>query len=274
MNQEMSGSSNLAESIRSALRQTPKTGPVSEQELRELASSARKVNEEALDFLSNLPAVQVEREYLTLQLIRAAFDHARGLLFLIEANPRDMGAPALALHRSQIDNFLRGVFLGFLASEEQIEDFLQNDFGIREKNHNGKWQNIGTVALAQHVELFINGLSDSPLEDPEKFSSMVEKWWSPLCGFVHGGRAVRALYRDGQGEIGSDIPIDALVQCVSNCFVVTNFGFFVVIAHIHKLEVIPLDSSLNKSLESFVELQETIKVKQLRSEKSNLLKPA
>ncbi|MEA9597887.1 hypothetical protein VC270_19650 [Xanthomonas campestris] len=218
----------LTTAIREALIYMYNENPVSEKQLKELAVSARKVNEDALSFLSHLPPVRTEHHYVALQLFRAAFDHARGLLFLIEANPVDMGAPALALHRSQIENFLRAVFLGFLATEEQVKDFLDNDLGIRKKNHNNKWQNIGTVDLARRVEVFINDLSDDALDDALKFSRMVENTWTPLCGFVHGGRAVHALYRDGQGEIGSDISLDALVQCVSNCFVITNFAFMVV----------------------------------------------
>lgn len=260
----MSDNRKLSEAIRQVLSEWRRTDPVSEQELRTLAALAKQVNEDALEFLSNLTPVQSERHYIALQLVRAAFDHGRGLLYLIESNPNDMGAPALALHRSQIENFLRGVFLGFLASDEQIEDFLESDSGIREKNHNNKWQSIGITRLAEHVELFVNKLSDEPVEDKAKFSRMVTNVWSPLCGFVHGGRAIQALYRNGQGEIGGDIPIDVLVQCVCNCYVITNFAFLVVIAHIYNLEGIPTGISLYNSLERFIELQRALRAKQLQ----------
>ncbi|WOS42055.1 DUF6988 family protein [Xanthomonas rydalmerensis] len=255
----MSDENILTIATREALVQNPDENSVSEKQLNELATSARKVNEDALSFLSNLPPVRTEHHYIALQLFRAAFDHARGLLFLIQANPVDMGAPALALHRSQIENFLRAVFLGFLATKEQVKDFLDNDLGVRELNHNNKWQNIGTVELARRVELFINGLSGSELDDALKFSRMVENTWTPLCGFVHGGRAVHALYRDGQGEIGSDIPLSALVQCVSNCFAITNFAFMVVISHIHELPGVPVAHPFSVSFEHFVKLQQALR---------------
>ncbi|WP_435012451.1 DUF6988 family protein [Xanthomonas arboricola] len=249
----------LTTAIREALVHTHNESPISVKQLKELAASARKVNEDALVFLSNLPPVRTEHHYIALQLFRAAFDHSRGLLFLLETNPADMGAPALALHRSQIENFLRAVFIGFLAIEEQVEDFLNNDLGVREKNHNNKWQNIGTVELAKRVEVFINDLSDDTLDDALKFSRMVENTWTPLCGFVHGGRAVHALYQDGQGEIGSDIPLDALVQCVSNCFVITNFSFMVVIGRIHGLAGVPVSDPFSVSFENFVRFQQVLR---------------
>lgn len=265
----MSENSNLALSIRKVLAQWQKVHPVSQNELRALAARAKRVNEDAIEFLSNLEPVQSEKYYVAMQLVRAAFDHGRGLLFLIESNPSDMGAPALAFHRSQIENFLRGVYLGFIASDDQISDFLESDSGIREKNHNDKWQNIGITVLAERVEIFVNNLSDDPLEDKEKFSKMVANVWSPLCGFVHGGRAVQALYRDGQGQIGSDIPVEVLIQCVSNCFVITNFAFLVVIAHIYNLQGIFVETPLHRSLEQFMELQRLLRNKQLMAASSS-----
>lgn len=253
----------LAQSIRAALAAQPAAPEVKIDELRALAVRAKAVNEAAITFLSGLPPVQTEHHYIALQLIRAAIDHGRGLLFLLESNPMDMGGPAVALHRSQIENFLRGVFLGFLASEEQVTDFLENDAGIRERNHNNRWQNIGVVSLAQRVEALINELSDEPLAQPNKFSTMVANAWSPLCGFVHGGRAIHAMYVDGQGQIGGDIPIPALVQVVSNSFVVTNFAFLVVIAHIHNLEGVPLDSPLHNAMQEFIQLHRQLRVGEL-----------
>ncbi|MCD9047088.1 DUF6988 family protein [Luteimonas sp. MHLX1A] len=259
----MPNENSLSDAVHRVVEQWSRVEPVTEGDLTALAASARNVNEQAIAFLSDLPPVQAEHHYLSLQLIRAACDHGRGLLFLIETNFRDMGAPALALHRSQIENFLRGVFLGFLADEEQREDFLENDVGVRQKNENGKWQVLGTKSLAQSVEAFINELADSPLDDPEKFSRMVTNTWNPLCGLVHGGRAIHALYRDGQGLIGGDISLGVLFQCVSNCFVITNFCFMTVIAHIYRLAGIPTDCALNVAMNDFIELQRRIRAKQL-----------
>lgn len=262
----MTQPNSLSHAIRVAIEGFQKLAPISIEDLRKLAGRAKSVNEEAITFLSDLPPAPSEHHYVALQLIRAAFDHGRGLLFLLESNPMDMGAPALALHRSQIENFLRGVFLGFLASAEQIEDFLENDSGIREKNHNQKWQSIGIISLAKRVEEYVYGISDEPIEDPARLSRTVNNVWTPLCGFVHGGRAVHELYIDGQGQVGGDIPVEVLVQAVCNSYVVTNFGFLVVIARIYDLEGIPVGSALHEAMQDFMRLHSIFKNRQRSSD--------
>lgn len=232
---------------------------VTESEVHSLAAQAKIVNEAAMNFLSDLPPVKSEAHYVSLQLIRAAFDHARGLLYLLETNQNDMAGPALALHRSQIENFLRGVYLGFIANEEQITDFLESDSGIREKTQKNKWQNLGINTLAERVAQFVDIMSGEPGNG--KLSRMVANAWSPLCGFVHGGRAVHALYLDGQGQIGGHIPPEVLVQCIGNCFVVSNYGFLVVIAKIYKLNEIPVGSSLQVAMERFIQLHGAVRGK-------------
>ena len=247
----------LASAIRRAALEATPNHLVTESEVRALAAQAKIVNEETLNFLSDLPPARSETHYVSLQLIRAAFDHARGLLYLLETNQNDMAGPALALHRSQIENFLRGVYLGFIASEEQLLDFLESDLGIREKNKNGKWKIVGVSALAQRVEAFIDAMSGESSRDA-KLSRMVENAWSPLCGFVHGGRAVHAMYIDGQGQIGGHIPTDVLVQCIGNCYAVTNYGFLIVVARIYKLSGIPVGSPLQKAMEDFIRLHRSV----------------
>lgn len=252
---------NLASAIRRAALEAGPSPCVTESEVRNLAAQAKIVNEAALSFLSDLPPVQSETHYVSLQLIRASFDHARGLLYLLETNQNDMAGPALALHRSQIENFLRGVYLGFIASDEQLQDFLESDSGIREKNQNNKWQNVGVNTLAQRVEVFIDAMSGESVSGDAKLSRMVENAWSPLCGFVHGGRAVHASYLDGQGQIGASVPSGVLVQCIGNCYVIANYGFLVVIAQIYKLNGIPVDSPLQVAMERFIRLHGAVRKK-------------
>jgi hypothetical protein len=223
-----------------------------EKHLLSLSRLARNVNEEALSFLGDLPPLKTEVAYLSLQLIRASFDHGRGLLLLIESSQRDMAGPALALHRSQIENFLRGIFIGFLASPEQINDFLENDDGIREKTPNGKWVKVGINTLADKVEAFLHGISANILPENTKLSSMVRNAWSPLCGFVHGGQAIHDYYVDGQGEIGANIPTEGLLQVVCNCYAITNFAFIILLERVYHLNGIPFGSPLQEAIERFM----------------------
>lgn len=72
-----------------------------------------------------------ERHRVAFQLLRASMDCGRALLFLLESHPIDLPAVALGLHRSQIEQFLRGVFVQFLADEDQFQDFVHEDRGPR-----------------------------------------------------------------------------------------------------------------------------------------------
>ncbi len=245
----------LSRAISAALAEQKGKESLTFEQISDLASLAQSVNEEIITFLAQQEAIADERLYVTVQLLRASFDHARALLFLVRTNPRDMGAPSLALHRAQIESFLRALFFGFIADQEQIDDFLENDAGVRERTGNGKWRNIGVVELAAIVEPRINELSDGELENPEKLSRMVQNAWDPLCGFVHGGKAIRACYMDTHGQIGCDLPPAVLFQVVCNCFAVTNFGFLSALARIHDLPGIQQNSALSLAMEKFIERQ-------------------
>ena len=172
--------SNLVRAIRIALSKVKVPKHIDLSEIQELARLAQLVNEEAITFLADLKAERTERGYVANQLFRASCDHGRGLLFLIQTNPLDMGGPALALHRSQIESFLRAAYLGFLADDEQLQDFLDSDEGIREKNSNGKWQSVGPIRLSKKVEELIDSLAGSREEGESSLSVMVENAWSPL----------------------------------------------------------------------------------------------
>lgn len=245
----------LAAAIRKVALDPIKKVELSASDVSRLAASAKEVNEQVREYLSDLEPVSSDSHFLTLQLFCAAFDHARGLLWLLETNPVDMAGPALALHRSQIENFLRAVYLGFIADGDQIVDFLDNDFGIREKMESGKkWKAVGVRELAIKVEAFVNTMLGEATAGDTKLSSMVDHAWSPLCGFVHGGRAVHSLYIDGQGQIGGNISPLSLVQSIGNCYVVTNIGFLVLIARIYDKPGISKDSKVYTAMTRFREL--------------------
>ena len=247
--------STLSSAISAALVEQRVKSELTFQHISELADLARSVNEEIIAFLADQSAIPDERLYVTAQLLRASFDHARALLFLVQTNPQDMGAASLALHRAQVESFLRAIFFGFIADHEQLDDFLKNDAGARSRTEKGKWRNIGVIELAEIVEPKISELADQDLDNPAKLSRMVQNAWDPLCGFVHGGKAIRACYVDTHGQIGCDLPPAVLFQVVCNCFAVTNFGFLSALARIYDLPGIRQDSSLSRAMERFIERQ-------------------
>lgn len=243
----------LATAIQNALRPSPKPRPIDLTDVQVLAKRAQAVNEAALEHISNLPATPTEQTYVAMQLMRASFDHGRGLLHLLHSNPQDMAGPALALHRSQIENFLRSAYLGFLAPPEAFQDFLDNDEGVREEFEKGKWRVVGPQRLAKRVEALIHELSPPEIGDAS-LAVMIENAWSPLCGMVHGGKAVRALYQDGQGQIGCDISPDALIHVIGNCAAITNFGFLIVLLKVYERTEIDKSDPFAKTLDEFIGL--------------------
>ncbi|WP_447936738.1 DUF6988 family protein [Thermomonas fusca] len=240
-----------------AIRQPPAVGY---DGVQALASRALAVNEAAIDLISNregkpTPDLQV---YVAMQLFRASFDHGRGMLYLLAANPQDMAGPALALHRSQTENFLRGAYLGFMAKPEVVDDFLENDEGVREpKDDGGALQVIGPLRLAKRVEALITELSSPDVGDPS-LETMVKNAWKPLCGMVHGGKAVHALYQDHQGEIGCAIPAPHLVPFIANSMALSNFALLLSLSKIYGENEIDPSSSFTKAFLAFLEMHQDV----------------
>jgi hypothetical protein len=245
-----------AKALASALRQAigdmqaaPSSGL---KDVQRLAVLGRDVNEKAIAFLSELPPFVSERPYVALQLIRAAFDHGRGLLYLLETNPHDLAGSALALFRSQIENFLRGAFLGFLASDEELEAFLTAPEGIFAKSENGQLERISPKRLAKRVTELVDRTAEMPDGEQSSLAKMVEAAWSPLCGFVHGGATIHEFYRDRNWEIGSNFPPPVLIRSIGSCYAITNLAFCLLIAHVHELDGIPNESPLARAMEEFM----------------------
>jgi len=160
------------------------------------------------------------RNVVALQLLRASLDYARALLYLLASHPTDMAAVALGMHRPQTELFLRAVFVQFIADGEQLEDFLQEDRGPRRLNPRGKWEAIKFKDLALEVEATIARLGHD--DGPQKLARTLSNVWDPLCGLVHGGRAVQALYRDEKGQVGAHVSAEVLFQTTVNTVATTN----------------------------------------------------
>ncbi len=243
----------LASALRQAIGDMRLLPGANFEDVRRLAALGRDVNEKAISFLSDLPPFVSERPYVALQLIRAAFDHGRGLLYLLETNPQDLAGPALALFRSQIENFLRGAFLGFLASEEELEKFLTVEEGIFAKGENGQLQRISPKRLAKRVAELVDRTAEMPEGEQSSLAKMVEAAWSPLCGFVHGGATIHEFYRSRNWEIGGNFPPLVLIRSIGSCYAITNLAFCLLIARVHELEGIPNESPLALAMQKFMQ---------------------
>ena len=216
----------LSAAIRAALVQAPgprRIEPTPEQ-LAEDAHDALGCVEVVMNAISEVehPA-PTERTFIGLVLLRASCDHARAMLFLLSNNPVDMAASALALHRAQIETFLRAVFLSRLADDDQFQDFVDNDKGPRQRTANGKWANISVPSLAELVQTQLEKMEEAE-PGTHRLARTVANAWDPLCGMVHGGRSVHALYLDGQRQIGCAVPPEVQYQATTNSVAVVNLA--------------------------------------------------
>ena len=74
--------------------------------------------------------------------------------------------------------------------------------------------------LAAEVETTIARLGQD--NGPQKLARMVTNSWNPLCGVVHGGKAIRVMYEDPNGQIGAHVPAAILFQATVNTVATTN----------------------------------------------------
>ncbi len=220
-------------------------------QVRELAQLCREINEQYIQILSDLPQLECNIPTIGLRLLKASFDHARGFCILLEHSPIDLAAPALAVHRSQIESFLRGVYLSFFADENQIKDFIENDEGIRERTGKGKWDKIKIQKLSSIVDQFINDIPSDKSKHQGKLSKMTITAWKILSGFVHGGSAIQTVYIDSKGQIGCDMSASSVARIAGNCFVIMNFTFAVIITKVHQLPEIQLGDELILKVKKF-----------------------
>ncbi len=202
-----------------AMRQQPQRPTA--QDISDEASDARAALEANMGGMAQITIPpDSERHRVTFQLLRASMDYGRALLFLLETHPIDLPAVALGLHRSQIEQFLRAVFVQFIADDEQFQDFLQEDRGPRRKNEKGKWVPIPLKDLAAEVETTIARIGQD--DGPQTLARTVNNSWDPLCGLVHGGKAIRVMYEDPNGQIGAHVPAAILFQTTVNTVATTN----------------------------------------------------
>lgn len=211
----------LKQGIQAALGALSQRKQLTAQDISQEASEARAAVETNMGGMTQITIPpNSERHRLTFQLLRASMDYGRALLFLLETHPIDLSAVALGLHRSQTEQFLRAVFVQFIADEEQFQDFLREDRGPRRKSEKGKWVAIPLKDLAAEVETTIARIGQD--NGPQKLARTVTNSWDPLCGLVHGGKAIRVMYEDPNGQIGAHVPAAILFQTMVNTVATTN----------------------------------------------------
>ena len=211
----------LALAIRHAI---PRRKRKASSDIAEDARRAKSSIETAMHSASSVRfPPRTERLDTTIKLLRASCDHARALTALLEINYQDFGGSAMALHRSQIEQFLRGAFFSDPATDGELSYFLQHDEMPKRPCGNLGLRRISANDLAVIAADFLK------LNPRDKLISMVRNAWSPLCGMVHGGRAVMATYQDGDEQIGFQADISPLRQVLDNATVIANFSLTILV---------------------------------------------
>ena len=161
-----------------------------------------------------------ERVYVASQLLRASSDHARAIALVLLTEPLDFGAVALTLHRSQLEQFCRGMFFGKAATDAEVDYYLQHDELPSRPGSDGNPRRVSLKQMAAWAEADL-GLSPATAGTLGPLAQAIQTAWDPLCGMVHGGRALLASYQGQDEGIGATVPIPTLLQVLANAVSIT-----------------------------------------------------
>ncbi|MBN8741095.1 MAG: hypothetical protein BGP24_20005 [Lysobacterales bacterium 69-70] len=178
-----------------------------------------------------------ERVYVASQLLRASSDHARAIVLVLLTEPLDFGAVALTLHRSQLEQFCRGMFFGKAATDAEVDYYLQHDELPSRPGPDGRAKRVSLKEMAAGAEADL-GLSPATAGTLGPLAQAIQTAWDPLCGMVHGGHALLASYRGQDEGIGATVPIPTLLQVLANAVSITAhaLGGYLLIAVPDELE--------------------------------------
>jgi hypothetical protein len=112
-------------------------------------------------------------------------------------DPVQYGMASIALHRTQLDQFLRGAFFGMptLTTENEVDGFFKNDEMPRRAGDGKKKATVTLRFMAQAVADEIARQSKgAERPNTQKLPNMLEFAKKSLDGAVHGGVIVHAAY--------------------------------------------------------------------------------
>ncbi|QSX75738.1 hypothetical protein HIV01_004225 [Lysobacter arenosi] len=178
--------------------------PITSPQVRQLAVDAGKLVRSIGPLINHLKIPIDARNQTAVALFASSLDHGEALCALIATERSNSGGPALTLHRAQTEQFLRGSFFAEHATDDEIAYFT--------RKNQLKWRDgekLTTAKIARIVESTFQGCGTS-------FSNSVQKTWSALCGYVHGGTEILDMYltEDGNG-INSALDVDRATKIIS-----------------------------------------------------------
>lgn len=118
---------------------------------------------------SKLPDLEIKGDYrhrIPAQLYDLALEHATSILQLIETCRY---ASAFALVRCEFECFVRGAWIHYRATDNEIEQFVEKD------------------KIKPNMKQLIKALEQHPPFEDKLLSNIREKAWTPMNGYTHGG---------------------------------------------------------------------------------------
>jgi hypothetical protein len=147
-----------------------------------------------------MPGSMPEHHRTALALLRAAYDDAVAINYLVRSHGGELAGSVFSLLRPMNDKIKRGSWFLFCGDEESALDFLRND-------------NPPKGNLAQQIE------AHSPFDQFRIFSELYQNAFSFFHSFTHGGNQIANGYMAGNG-IGASYPDDKIIQAIDHAHAV------------------------------------------------------
>jgi hypothetical protein len=168
-----------------------------------------------------LPTVRVR---IAVQLARASIDFGRGSAILMANGFMDLGAPAISLHRMQMEQVLRSAFFSGPASDDEVEYFIKHDKLRHRPRETGKKHSMTVNELTAIVEPYLD--QDELLDG--KLGRVVKNSYGTLSALIHGGHALLNAYGGGSDQVGFEIAREGACQVVDHVVAFANFALAIV----------------------------------------------
>lgn len=159
------------------------------------------------------------RQVVSLTLLTASVDQGRGLGRLLADDPVRYGAPAMALFRPQLEQFLRGALFSdqTYSTDVELEAFEKKE-EMPSRTVEGQSVRIPMWMLAEHAAAIIARGVDIAPEMLAKLPGMVRLSSREIHGLVHGGTVVFHLYQIKDGALQFLWDLQGVKDfCVNSC---------------------------------------------------------
>lgn len=143
-----------------------------------------------------MPGTMPEHHRSALALLRAAYDDAVSINYLVRGLGGELAGSAFSLLRPMNDKLKRGSWFFFCGDEVSALDFLRSD-------------NMPNGNLAQQIEVH------PPFDQFNIFSEVYQNAFRYFHSFTHGGNQIANGYSAGNG-IGASYPDSKIMQSIEH----------------------------------------------------------